>query len=222
MEKRNLAFLALFTILSLAAYQLKFSTILGVPSQNFNFFQFIGPIGAGIFTPILGAVSVLFVEALNFLISGKSLDPITLVRFTPMMFAAYYFGSKSRNRVIVPLVCMGLFMLHPIGRQAWYYSLYWLIPVAAAVWKDKLFLRSLGATFTAHAIGSVAFLYAFGIPADVWATLVPITAYERLSFAVGISISYIAVNTILNSISSRVDVRVLRVDPRYVLFRERE
>lgn len=222
MEKRKLAFLALFTILSLAAYQLKFSTILGVPSQNFNFFQFIGPIGAGIFTPILGAVSVLFVEALNFLISGKALDPITLVRFTPMMFAAYYFGSKSRNRVIVPLVCMGLFMLHPIGRQAWYYSLYWLIPVAAAVWKDKLFLRSLGATFTAHAVGSVAFLYAFGIPADVWATLVPITAYERLSFAVGISISYIAVNTILNSISSRVDVKVLRVDPRYVLFRENE
>ncbi|MCX6775320.1 MAG: hypothetical protein NT130_00505 [Candidatus Micrarchaeota archaeon] len=222
MEKIKLAFLVLFTILSLAAYQLKFSTILGVPSQNFNFFQFIGPIGAGIFTPILGVVSVLFVEALNFFISGKALDPITLVRFTPMMFAAYYFGSKSRNRVIVPLVCMGLFMLHPIGRQAWYYALYWLIPVAAAVWKDKLFLRSLGATFTAHAIGSVAFLYAFGIPADVWATLVPITAYERLFFAVGISISYIAVNTILNSISSRVDVRALRVDPRYVLFRENE
>ncbi|MCX6776720.1 MAG: hypothetical protein NTY73_01960 [Candidatus Micrarchaeota archaeon] len=222
MEKREVAFLALFTILSLAAYQLKFSTILGVPSQNFNFFQFMGPIGAGIFTPILGVVSVLFVEVLNFFISGKALDPITLVRFTPMMFAAYYFGSKSRNRVIVPLICMGLFMLHPIGRQAWYYSLYWLIPVAAALWKDKLFLRSLGATFTAHAIGSVAFLYAFGIPADVWATLVPITAYERLSFAVGISISYIAVNSILNSISSRVDVRVLKVDPRYVLFRESE
>jgi len=222
MEKREVAFLALFTILSLAAYQLKFSTILGVPSQNFNFFQFMGPIGAGIFTPILGVVSVLFVEVLNFFISGKALDPITLVRLTPMMFAAYYFGSKSRNRVIVPLICMGLFMLHPIGRQAWYYSLYWLIPVAAALWKDKLFLRSLGATFTAHAIGSVAFLYAFGIPADVWATLVPITAYERLSFAVGISISYIAVNSILNSISSRVDVRVLKVDPRYVLFKESE
>lgn len=47
MEMRKLAFLALFTIISLAAYQLKFSTILGVPSQNFNFFQFIGPIGAG-------------------------------------------------------------------------------------------------------------------------------------------------------------------------------
>jgi hypothetical protein len=116
---------------------------------------------------------------------------------------------------------MGLFVLHPIGRDAWYYSLYWLIPVAAAMWKDKLFLRSLGATFTAHAVGSVAFLYAFSIPADVWATLVPITAFERLSFAVGISISYIAVNTILSSIASRIDVRALRIDPRYVLFRER-
>jgi len=220
MDTRKIAFLTLFTIISLAAYQLKFSTILGVPSQNFNFFQFIGPIGAGIFNPILGVASVLFVEVLNFFVSGKALDPITLVRFTPMMFAAFYFGSKSRSRVIVPLVCMGLFILHPIGREAWYYSLYWLIPVAAAVWKDRLFLRSLGATFTAHAIGSVAFLYAFNIPADVWATLVPITAFERLSFAIGISISYIAVNTIVSSISSRVDVRALRIDPRYVLFRE--
>jgi len=222
MEKRKIAFLALFTIISLAAYQLKFSTILGVPSQSFNFFQFIGPIGAGIFNTTLGVVSVLFVEVLNFIISGKALDPITLVRFTPMMFAAYYFGSKSRNRVVVPLICMGLFVLNPLGREAWYYSLFWLIPVAAALWKDNLFLRSLGATFTAHAIGATAFLYAFSIPADVWATLVPITAFERISFAVGISISYIAVNTILNSISSKVDVRALRIDPRYVLFRENE
>ena len=222
MEKRKIAFLALFTIISLAAYQMKFSTILGVPSQSFNFFQFIGPIGAGIFNTTLGVVSVLFVEVLNFIISGKALDPITLVRFTPMMFAAYYFGSKSRNRVVVPLICMGMFVLNPLGREAWYYSLFWLIPVAAALWKDNLFLRSLGATFTAHAIGAVAFLYAFSIPADVWATLVPITAFERISFAVGISISYIAVNTILNSISSKVDVRALRIDPRYVLFRENE
>lgn len=221
MDMKKVAFLALFTIVSLAAYQLKFSTILGVASQNFNFFQFMGPIGAGIFSTGLGVVSVLFVELLNFVISGKALDPITLVRFTPMMFAAFYFGSRSRFRVAVPLVCMALFVLHPFGRQAWYYSLYWLIPVAAAVWKDKLFLRSLGATFTAHAIGSVAFLYAFSIPADVWATLVPITAFERISFAIGISISYIAVNTILSSISSRVDVSVLRIDPRYVLFREK-
>jgi hypothetical protein len=222
MEMRKLAFLALFTIISLAAYQLKFSTILGVPSQNFNFFQFVGPIGAGIFNTGLGVVSVLFVEVLNFLISGSALDPITLVRFTPMMFAAFYFGSKSKSRVVVPLVCMGLFILNPIGRQAWYYSLYWLIPVAAALWKEKLFLRSLGATFTAHAIGSVAFLYAFSIPADVWATLVPITAFERLCFAIGISISYVAVNTMLNSISSRVDLRALRIDPRYALFRARD
>lgn len=222
MNLRKAAFLALFTILSIAAYQLRFSTILGVPSQNFTFFQFIGPIGAGIFDTSLGVLSVLLVEMLNFLLIGKTLELVTLIRFTPMMFAAYYFGSRSRSRVIIPLLCMGLFVLHPIGRQTWYYSLYWLIPVAAAVWKDRLFLRSLGATFTAHAIGSVAFLYAFNIPADVWAALIPIVAYERLSFAIGISVSYIAVNTVLSSISSRVDVSCLRVDPRYVLFIHKE
>lgn len=222
MNARKLAFLALFTVVSLAAYQLKFSTILGVPSQSFTFFQFLGPIGAGIFNPLWGVISVLFVEILNFIISGKALELITLIRFTPMMFAAFYFGSKSRSRVIVPLLCMALFVIHPIGRQAWYYSLYWLIPVATAIWKDKLFLRSLGATFTAHAVGATAFLYAFNIPAETYAMLVPITAYERFAFAVGISVSYIAVNTILNSISSKVDVSCLKIDPRYALFIHKE
>jgi hypothetical protein len=222
METRKLAFLALFTIISVVAYQFNFSVILGVPSQNFNFFQFIGPIGAGIFSTVLGVVSVLFVEILNFLITGGAFSTATLIMFFPMIFAAFYFGSKSRSRVIVPLICMALFILNPIGMQVWYYSLYWLIPVAAALWKDRLFLRSLGATFTAHAVGSVAFLYAFSIPAGTWITLIPIVAYERLSFAIGISISYIAVNTILNGISSRVDLRALRIDPRYVLFRAKD
>lgn len=221
MEIRKVAFLTLFTIISLAAYQLKFSNILGVPAQSFTFFEFIGPIGAGIFNPLLGVVSVAFVELVNFLVTGSAIQPVTLIMLVPMMFAAFYFGSKSRSRVIVPLICMGLFVLNPLGRQAWYYSLFWLIPVAAALWKDNLFMRSLGATFTAHAVGSVAFLYAFNIPASIWATLVPITAFERLSFAVGISVSYIAVNTILDSVSDRVDLRVLRIDPRYVLFRTR-
>ena len=224
METRKLAFLALFTILSLVAYELKFSVILGAPSQNlsFTFFEFIGPIGAGLFSMGLGIVSVLFVEALNFIVSGSTLNLTAAIMFIPMIFAAFYFGSKSRSRVIVPLICMALFILNPIGMQVWYYSLYWLIPVAAALWKDNLFLRSLGATFTAHAVGSVAFLYAFSIPAGTWITLIPIVAYERFSFAVGISISYIVVNTILSSISSRVDLRALKIDPRYVLFKARD
>jgi hypothetical protein len=222
MEMRKFAFLALFTIISVVAYPFNFSVILGVQSTNFNYFQFIGPIGAGIFSTGLGIASVAFVEVLNFLITGSALNITTLIMFFPMLFAAFYFGSKSKSRVIVPLICMALFILNPIGMQVWYYSLYWLIPVAAALWNDKLFLRSLGTTFTAHAVGSVAFLYAFNIPAGTWITLIPIVAYERLSFAIGISISYIAVNTILNSISSRIDLRALKIDRRYALFRAQD
>lgn len=222
METRKLAFIALFTIISVIAYQFNFSAILGVQSTDFNYFQFIGPIGAGIFSTGLGIASVALVEVLNFFITGSALNITTLIMFFPMLFAAFYFGSKSKSRVIVPLVCMALFILNPIGMQVWYYSLYWLIPVAAALWKDKLFLRSLGATFTAHAVGSVAFLYAFNIPAATWITLIPIVAYERLSFTIGICISYIAVNTILSSISNKVDLRVLKIDPRYILFRAKD
>jgi len=223
-DRRKTVFLAIFALLSLALYQVKFSTILGVPSQSFTLFQLVGPISAGVLGPVLGVVSVLSVEVLNFLISGKALDPITLVRFFPMAFAALYFGSKNRLTAIPAAVCMLLFWLSPVGAQAWYYALYWLIPIGASFYKDNLLARSLGATFTAHAIGSVAFLYAFSIPAEVWATLIPVVAVERLTFAAGIALSYYAINTLADLASTRAkfDFSFLNVERKYALFRAKD
>ncbi len=219
LDERKLAFLGIFTVFALALYQFKFSTILGVPSQSFTLFQFIGPIGAGIFSPLFGALSILLVEVLNFFISGKALEPLAVVRFFPMVFAAVYFGSRNKGTALVAIACMLLFWMHPIGQQAWFYPLYWLIPVAAAFYKQNIFVRSLGATFTAHAVGSVAFLYAFNLPFEVWAALIPIVAVERLAFASGITVSYYAMNTVLEIASTKVDLSCLRIEKKYALVR---
>ncbi len=228
-EKRTALFLAIFTILALLAYQLKFSTILGVPSQSFSFFQFLGPIGSGLFSVPLGVASVIVVEILNFALGGQALDAITVARFFPMAFAAVYFGFKysesktgkvsSRLILLVPLACMALFIAHPEGRAAWFYSLYWLIPVIAAVWfESSLIARALGATFTAHAIGSIAFLYAFNIPTATWITLIPIVAVERGLFALGIAASIVAFSTALDAAEHKAHWRVpVHYDARYSL-----
>ncbi len=219
MEKKTrqkLIFLAVFTVIALIAYQINFSAILGADNKSFTFFQFIGPIGAQIFTPLFGVASVLIVQVSNFFVRGAALDWITLAQFFPMVFAAVYFGTKSKKIALVPLACMALFWLHPIGGQAWFYPLFWLIPIAGMFWlRNNLLMKSLGTTFTAHAVGATAFLYAFNIPVETWLALVPITAMERLMFAGGIALSFVVANTLVH----HAKIRVLNVDPRYILSR---
>jgi len=218
-SKKKLLFLSIFTVIALLCYQVNFSSVLGTSNQSFTLFQFIGPIGAGIFSPLFGAVSILTVEVLNLAFkaySGVAIDLFTLVRVLPMVFAAIYFGTNAKNKAaaVVPLVCMGLFVMHPIGQQAWLYAMYWLIPVIGVFWmKENLLMRSLGTTFTAHAVGSVAFLYLFGMTPAFWLALIPIVFAERVLFALGIGVSFFIANTVVHEMG----LPFLNVDERYVL-----
>ncbi|MBU0592034.1 hypothetical protein KKD40_07460, partial [Candidatus Micrarchaeota archaeon] len=149
----------------------------------------------------------------------KELTILNFVRLFPMVLAAIYFGSKKREIAYIPLICMLLFWMHPNGAASWYYALYWLIPLAATFYKQNLFVRSLGTTFTAHAIGSTAFLYAFNLPAEVWIALIPVVAMERLAFASGITISYYAINSVLSAFASKVNLSFLNIEKKYSLIR---
>lgn len=215
--RKRLAFFAIFAALSLLLYQVKFSDIMGVPSQSFTLFQLIGPTAAGVLGPALGVAAVLSVEVANFLIGGKPLDLITFVRFFPMVFAAIYFGSKNKLTALPAIICMFLFWMNPNGAQAWAYSLYWLIPVGAAFYKDNIIARALGSTFTAHAIGSVAFLYAYGLPPQVWMALIPVVAVERLTFAAGIVVSFYAINTVVDIVTSKTGFTFANIEKHYSL-----
>jgi len=214
LSPKQIFFILAFSLLVLIGSQLNFSPVLGADNQFFTMFQFFGPAAGAFLGPIVGAASVLLAELINFVFAGKALTLINLVRLAPMLLAAAYFGSKKDRRLVaaVPLIAMAAFWLHPVGQQAWFYALYWLIPMLAAL-KPNLVSRSLGATFTAHAVGSVAFLYAVPTTPALWIGLIPIVAFERGLFSLGIAFSYVVFNTVM----ARLHLPVFDVDPRYVI-----
>ena len=223
-SKRKIVFFTLFIALTLIAMEINFSPLLGVDEQSFTLFQFFGPV-AGAFLGIFGVFAVLVAEMVNFALVGKEVTAINLLRLTPMLFAAYYFsrntkkGFNDKLSLIIPVLAMIAFWSTPAGAQAWYYALFWLIPIAVKFLPDRLFLRSLGATFTAHAVGASLFALAVPMTAEVWTMLVPITAMERLLFAGGVTVSYILFTNILNAADKIMNWDIdgiINIDRRYV------
>ena len=215
LSPKQLFFILAFSILVLIGSQINFSALLGADNQFFTLFQFFGPTAGAFLGPVVGAASVLLAQLANFVLVGKEFSIVNLFRLTPMLFAAAYFGSKGMRQkyfAAIPLLAMAAFWLHPVGQEAWFYALYWLIPIAATL-KPGLVSRSVGATFTAHAVGSVAFLYAVPTAAALWVGLIPIVALERGLFSLGIAGSYLVFNTAM----ARLDLPVFDVDKRYVL-----
>ncbi|MCX6798874.1 MAG: hypothetical protein NTW59_02130 [Candidatus Diapherotrites archaeon] len=220
---RKIAFILLFTLLTLVASRINFSQLVGSTAQYFTFFQFFGPIAGAFLGPAGGVASVLFAQLIDFFATGKAIEPINILRLLPMLFAAVYFavflkkGSIAKASVAIPIVCIALFVLHPIGAQAWYYSLFWTIPIIAKVFSKRLFLRSLGATFTAHAVGSVIWAWSVPMTAEQWAMLVPVTATERVLFALGISVSFLVFNNVLAWVEAKAKTGVLLTEQDYLL-----
>lgn len=220
-DNRKAAFVLIFSAVGLLLQQFNFSQIVGVigleAKPSFTYFQFLGPVAGGVMGAAGGVFSVLLVAAVNLLLTGQALSLTVVVSALTMAAAVLYFKGNGRLDVLVPVACILLFWINPNGAEAWYYALFWLIPIASIAYRQNLFVRSLGATFSAHAIGSVAYLYAFSIPAADWAGLMFVTPVERLMFAAGIAVSYYAVNTVLGAFAARTDLSFLSIDKRYAL-----
>ncbi len=209
-NKKKILFFIIFVILGVIAFRIPFTHIIG-SKQTFTAFDFISPITGGFLGSWLGAAAVGVVEIINFFIKGMQFSATTFIRFWPAIAAAIYFGTKSKWINLVPLLCIVLFLAHPIGRTVWYYPIaFWFIPILCSFGKQRLSLNALGATFTAHAVGSTAFLYAFGLPAAVWKSLMTVVPVERLTFAVGIALSYLIINNILNYLVKKFDIKQLK------------
>jgi len=220
--KKKIIYLCVFVGLGFILLQIPFTNIIG-SDQKFSIFDFFAPTIGMLLTSVWGAISVIIVKLINALVNGQSLDTATIIRFFPLALAALYFGARRYKYVValIPLICMMLFIIHPEGRGAWYYSLYWLIPVVAVFNKKSLVMNSLGATFTAHSIGSVAFLYAFSLPTGLWISLIPIVFLERMLFTAGIATSYVLINSVVNQIVKYIDSKSLKklVNQDYVISR---
>jgi len=224
--KKRIIFLAIFTVLVLIGKQINFSPLVGADNQFFTLFQFFGPIAGGFLGAIFGAIAVLFAELIDFFVVGKEASLINILRLTPMIFAAYYFGTKKKNwGIAVPIIAILAFILHPVGREVWFFTLFWTIPIIAKLlpkkYSNNLISRSLGATFAAHSVGGALWIWTVPMAAGQWVALIPIVIYERLLFAGGIAISYVAFNALLDKVLDKLKIKVptdiLRIEKRFTV-----
>jgi hypothetical protein len=218
--KKNIIFILIFTVLGFLALQIPFTSLMG-SKANFTLFDFFGPMATGFIGTLPGVIAVFLMQLINFLAHGaKVVDAGTIIRFFPMLFAAWYFGKKSKFHLLIPIIAIAAFTIHPIGRSVWYFSFYWLIPIGCYVARDRSVLaRALGATFTAHAVGGALWIYFFNLPKEVWISLIPVVAAERLLFALGIAAMYVAINNLLYILVKQKIVRwPFAINKQYLIF----
>ena len=165
---------------------IKISFLLGSHMIWFSGVNCVLPL-SGAFSGSLGASLVFLIRQLIHLIFYKTFSLSFLAFCIPGFFASLYWSSRHwLFHVATPLICMIAFMIHPVGGQVWFYSLYWLIPVALYfIPRNTLFLQALGSTFIAHAVGSAIWCYTVPMTQSMWLALLPIVIVERVFFALG-------------------------------------
>jgi hypothetical protein len=223
--RNKLIIISLFALFGTIALQIPFSFIIG-SATKFTLFDFFAPSTGAFLGTVPGIVSVFLIQILNFFIHGKSaFDTASVIRLFPTLFAVLYFSKKRSISIIIPALCMFAFIVNPIGRLSWQYSLFWLIPIAAHFFPTSprlrgasLYIRSLGATFTAHAVGSVLWIWAFGLTPQIWLSLIPQVITERVLFAGGISVFYLTANNFMSLLSKNKTVfKSVILEKQYIL-----
>lgn len=217
--KRNLLFILIFVLVGFAVLQIPVAQLAGSKAK-FTVYDAFAPVAGAFIGTVPGVIAVFLVNFLNFLAKGAVVQDIgTIIRFFPILFAVLYFARKAFLNVIVPALAIAVFLAHPIGREVWYFALFWTIPILAHFFYDRsLLARALGATFSAHAVGSSLWIWAFNLPAPVWQGLIPVVIGERLLFAAGIAVSFLAVNNLLAFLEKRLNVRLgFLVQQKYLI-----
>ena len=196
--KQNILFVVIFAVLGFIALQIPVAQLEGSKAK-FMMYDAFAPVAGAFIGSLPGVVAVFLMQFVNFLAHGAVIqDAGTIIRFLPMLFAVLYFTRKSKFNLIIPVLAIIAFVIHPIGRIVWYFAFFWTIPIFAYFFRDKFLLaRALGATFTAHAVGGALWIWVFALPAPVWISLIPIVALERVFFALGICVSFVLVNNLL-------------------------
>ncbi|OIP96481.1 hypothetical protein AUK40_04930 [Candidatus Wirthbacteria bacterium CG2_30_54_11] len=201
--KQNILAFVICVALGFVALQIPFTHIIGT-TRSFTLFDLLAPAMGALWGMTVGLASVLFINLFNLVMTGDY-STGALIRLVPVLFGVYYFARRSRASAWVGIVCMVLFIAHPVGRQAWMYSLYWLIPLfTQLLGRKNAALSALGATFTQHAVGGVAFLYAYSFTPAYWKALIPVVAGERLVLAIGITVSYVVLQSVVSALKLRV------------------
>ncbi|OGG14833.1 hypothetical protein A2773_07065 [Candidatus Gottesmanbacteria bacterium RIFCSPHIGHO2_01_FULL_39_10] len=202
MKKNQVISIFLFTLLGLIALQIPFTRLLG-SSVKFTAFDFIAPTAGAFVGTFPGVISVLIMQFVNYLLHGSQFDIGGIIRLFPTLFAVLYFAKRRPTNILIPVLAIIAFNLNPIGRSAWQYSMFWLIPIAANFFHKNLFLKSLGATFTAHAVGGALWVWTFGLTKEIWLGLIPVVIVERLAMASGITLFYFVFSKAIKFVTNK-------------------
>jgi len=182
--------LIFISLIKIGAF-LKVHLIVGSYTALFSGSNILMPL-TGFFGGVPGSFAVFSgLLGLRLLFSGiKSLH--ILAYHIPGLCASLYWATESvMIRLVLPFACMLLFIVHPVGAQAWLYSMYWFIPIFLYFVQHKsLFLHALSSTFIAHSVGSIIWIYALPMTPAIWLGLIPVVAIERLTFATGMVIMH--------------------------------
>ncbi len=179
----------------------KFSFMVGSKMAYFAPAAFLLPL-VGAFGGISGSCAMLGL-GLILRVLVYPVMPLAFVAYhLPGFFASLYWANRSKAARLIPVVCcVVLFLAHPLGAQNAWYSLFWLVPVIASFY-TSLFATALGSSFTAHAVGTLVWLYAGQLSSCDFALLAPIVIVERLMIAVAMVLVYKLLVTVYSKVSA--------------------
>lgn len=200
------------TLLSALLMCWKFIPVQGLNGFTISWSHAVLPLMGALF----GAVGsyLLVIRSCLFLVTMAVGLKTQLFFGLPTLFSSLYWSTESvLLRVGVPLLCMILFVVHPVGFYAAPYTLFWLIPISAHFKRDNSLVTSMASTFTAHAVGSVMHLYMIGtLSSSAWLALMPIVILERLALGFGMYVAYKVIINVKSLLEKRLPYYALLCD----------
>ena len=177
-------------VLLIASY-IKISYIIGSWAAFFSATSCVIP-AAGLVAGLYGTLCISVVRILQMVIVAPFRLPTLLLNVVPGVAAsAYWCAPRWLMNFSIPFLSIVLFIFHPVGAQAYWYSLLWTIPMwVGCIEQAPLFARALSSSLIAHAIGSVLWLYVLPSTPALWLGMLPLVIIERVVMALGIMLAY--------------------------------
>lgn len=178
-------------VVLLIASCIKISYIRGSWAAFFSATSCVIP-AAGLVAGPYGSLCISVVRILQMIITAPFRLPTLLLNVVPGAVAsAYWYAPRWLMNLIIPLLSIVLFVFHPVGAQAYLYSLLWIIPMCVGcIPQVPLFVRALSSSLIAHAVGSVLWLYLLPSTPALWLGILPVVIIERVVMALGIVLAY--------------------------------
>lgn len=187
----------------------KFSYIIGSKTTFFSFTQILFPL-SGLFSGVISSSFIFCIRTLILLISSKLPLHLISVYHIPTFCGAVYLGTNNKFiKIVIPAICMFLFITDPIGKQAFLFSFYWFIPIIIALFPNSsIFIQTIGSTFTTHAVGSIIWLYTKNLDALTWNSLISVVWAERLIFAIAMTGVYYTIQFITSKLKIMNEIKL--------------